>query len=128
MELVQGGDTAQLALLFERYHVALFRYLLRMTRNRALSEDLVQEVFFRVLKYAKSYDLDSPFARWLYGMAHNAYRDSLHKRRGEQDITALPEVRSAEPLPEDLFAKKQDVLLLEEACSGCLRRNARFWC
>lgn len=115
MQLVQGGDTAQLALLFERYHLALFRYLLRMTRNRALSEDLVQEVFFRVLKYAKSYHPDSSFARWLYGIAHNAYYDSRHKVRGEAAVIAVPEARSAEPEPEELFARKQDVLFLEEA-------------
>jgi RNA polymerase sigma factor (sigma-70 family) len=115
MELVQAGDSAQLAVLFERHHLALFRYLLRMTRNRALSEDLVQEVFFRVLKYAKSYDCDHSFSRWLYGMAHNAYRDCRHKTRGEQPEIAVPETRSNEPMPEELFARKQDVLLLEEA-------------
>jgi RNA polymerase sigma factor (sigma-70 family) len=115
MELVQGGDTAQLALLFERYHVALFRYLLRMTRNRALSEDLVQEVFLRVLKYAKSYDPDCSFARWLYGMAHNAYYDSGRKIRGEVAVSAVPETRSSEPVPDELFSRKQDALFLEEA-------------
>jgi RNA polymerase sigma-70 factor, ECF subfamily len=115
MRLVQEGDTSQLALLFERHHVALFRYLLRMTRNRALSEDLVQEVFFRVLKYAKSYDPDCSFARWLYGMSHNAWCDSRRKIHGEVAAIVLPETRSTEPVPEELFARKQDVLLLEEA-------------
>ena len=115
MELVQAGDTAQLALIFERHHVALFRYLLHMTRNRAVSEDLVQEVFFRVLKYAKSYDPDCSFASWLYGMAHNAYRDCRHKTRGERAPETVPEAQSAEPIPEELFARKQDVLFLEEA-------------
>jgi RNA polymerase sigma factor (sigma-70 family) len=115
MELVQAGDTAQLALIFERHHVALFRYLLHMTRNRAVSEDLVQEVFFRVLKYAKSYDPDCSFASWLYGMAHNAYRDCRHKTRGERAPESVPEAQSAEPIPEELFARKQDVLFLEEA-------------
>jgi RNA polymerase sigma factor (sigma-70 family) len=115
MELVKAGETAQLALLFERHHVALFRYLLRMTRNRALSEDLVQEVFFRVLKYAKSYDPKHSFGRWLYGMAHNAYRDNRHKTRGEEPEVAVPEARSSDPVPEELLAQKQDVLFLEEA-------------
>jgi RNA polymerase sigma-70 factor (ECF subfamily) len=49
MKQVQAGDTAQLALLFERYHVPLFQYLFSLSRNRAWSEDLVQDVFFRVL-------------------------------------------------------------------------------
>ena len=56
MKHIQAGDPSHLAVLFERYHLALFRYLLQMTRNRTLSEDLVQEVFFRVLKYAQGYD------------------------------------------------------------------------
>jgi RNA polymerase sigma factor (sigma-70 family) len=115
MELVQRGDTAQLALLFERYHVALFRYLLRMTRNRALSEDLVQEVFVRVLKYPKSYDPACSFARWLYGIAHNTYFDSRRKIRGEVAADAVPESSSTEPAPEELFARRQDVMFLEEA-------------
>lgn len=109
------GDTAQLAFLFERHHVALFRYLLRMTRNHSLSEDLVQDVFFRVLKYARSYDLDASFPRWLYGMAHNAYRDSRHKTRGEQPAASIPETPSHDPLAEELLGRKQDVQLLEEA-------------
>ena len=75
MKLVQAGDSAQLALLFERYHAALFCYLLQMTRNRALSEDLTQEVFFRVLKYAGSYNPSLSFPVWLYGMARHAYLD-----------------------------------------------------
>ena len=49
MQLVQIGETARLADLFERYNVPLFRYLLLLSDNRAASEDLVQEVFFRVL-------------------------------------------------------------------------------
>ena len=61
MERVRSGDTAQLALLFERYHVGLFRYAMHLTRNRPLSEDLVQEVFFRVLKYAIVITLTSHF-------------------------------------------------------------------
>ncbi len=115
MELVQAGDSAQLALLFERYHLPLFRYLLHLTRNRALSEDLTQEVFFRVLKYARSYDLSLPFPVWLYGMARHAYRDSLRKQRAEVPNDDIGETRSSEPMPEELLARKQDAMFLREA-------------
>src|SRR5436305_14592207 len=99
MRLIQKGDTAQLALLFERHHVALFRYLMAISRNLALSEDLVQEVFFRVLKYARSYDGDRSFVVWLFGMARNAWIDSQNKRRPETLGVELSEVRSSEPMP-----------------------------
>ncbi len=115
MKLVQAGDTNQLATLFERYHVGLFRYLLSLTRNRALSEDLVQEVFFRVLKYARSYDPALSFPVWLYGMARHARFDSLHKVRAELTGSEMGDIRSSEPMPEEVIARKQDVRFLREA-------------
>jgi RNA polymerase sigma factor (sigma-70 family) len=115
MKLVQAGDSAQLATLFERYHLGLFRYLLSLTRNRTLSEDLVQEVFFRVLRYARSYDPNLSFRVWLYGMARNAYLDALHKRGWELTGSEMGDVRSSAPMPEEEVARKQDVKLLQEA-------------
>jgi RNA polymerase sigma factor (sigma-70 family) len=115
MKLVQAGDTAQLALLFERHHVGLFRYLLTLGRDRALAEDLVQEVFFRVIKYARSYDPNLAFSVWLYGMARNAYFDSHRKRRPERFVGDAGEIRSPEPMPEETITRKQDVALLREA-------------
>ena len=115
MRLVQAGDTAQLATLFERHHLALFRYLLQLSRNRALSEDLVQEVFFRVLKYSGSYDPSLSFTVWLYRMARNAYFDSLRSQRPETTDTGLTEIRSAAPMPEEILTTKQDSTFLREA-------------
>lgn len=115
MKLVQAGDSAQLALLFERYHVPLFRYLWQMTRNRELSEDLTQDVFFRVLKYSQSYDPGLPFSVWLYSMARHAYVDLLRKRKPEIAEADFNETRSTEPMPEEVFAHKQDVTFLQEA-------------
>jgi RNA polymerase sigma factor (sigma-70 family) len=115
MKLVQAGDSTQLATLFERYHVGLFRYMLSLTRNRALSEDLVQEVFLRVLKYSRSYDPGLPFQVWLYSMARNACFDSFHKVRAEQMGNEMEHIRSSEPMPEEVMARRQDVKLLQEA-------------
>ena len=115
MKLVQAGDSAQLALLFARYHVPLFRYLLHMTRNQAISEDLTQEVFFRVLKYARSYDPSLPFSVWLYGIARHAYVDLLRKQRPEVASADVSKTRSTEPMPEEVFSRKQEAMFLQEA-------------
>ena len=115
MKLVQAGESAQLATLFERYHLGLFRYLLSLTRNRTLSEDLVQEVFFRVLKYARSYDPSLSFPVWLYGMARNACFDALHKGRAEMTGSEMEDIKSSAPMPEEALARKQDVSFLQEA-------------
>lgn len=45
MFLVRDGDVGKLAILFERHHLKLFNFFVKMTGNRELSEDLVQEVF-----------------------------------------------------------------------------------
>ena len=118
MKLVQAGDSIQLATLFERYHVGLFRYLLSLTRDRGLSEDLVQEVFLRVLKYARSYDPGLPFQVWLYSMARNVCFDSFRKGRAEQTGSEMDDLRSSEPLPEEAIARRQDVKFLQEALDG----------
>jgi RNA polymerase sigma factor (sigma-70 family) len=115
MRLVQAGDTPQLAVLFERYHAGLFRYLLQLSRNRALSEDLVQEVFIRVLKYTGSYDPSLSFRVWLYRLARNCYFDSLRKQHADIPSDEISEIRSPEPMPEELVVQKQDTAFLREA-------------
>ncbi len=117
MQLVQAGETAQLAVLFERYHLPLFRYLLHLSGNRALSEDLTQEVFFRVLKYARTYDPGQSFTTWLYQMARNAHYDAMGKRRADALDDEANEIRSTEPMPEELFTRKQDISFLNDALS-----------
>lgn len=115
MRSLQDGDTAQLAVLFERYHLSLFRYLLSLSGNRSLSEDLVQEVFFRVLKYAKSYNSEHSFAVWLYQLARNAHFDSHRKRRTETASLEEIDFASDAPLPEAVLARKQNVATLRAA-------------
>lgn len=115
MKLVQTGDSSQLAVLFERHHAGLFRYLMQLSRNRAVSEDLTQEVFFRVLKYAGTYDPDLPFSVWLYRMGRNAFYDSLRARSAEPMNAEAFDIRSREPMPEEVFTRKQDRRFLEEA-------------
>ena len=66
MQRVRDGDAAPLGVLFERYQVPLYNFFLRLTGRTAVSEDLVQEVFLRVLKYRHTYRGQSQFRTWLY--------------------------------------------------------------
>lgn len=115
MQSLQAGDTAQLAVLFERYHHSLFRYLLSLSGHRSLSEDLVQEVFFRVLKYAKSYNSEHSFPVWLYQLARNAHFDSHRKRRGEAAGFEEMDFPSTDPFPEAVLTRKQNMATLRAA-------------
>ncbi len=120
MAQVSNGDVAKMALLFERHHRPLFRYFVSMNRNRELSEDLVQDVFFRMLRYRASYDPNQSFTAWMYQIARNASVDSAQKRRAEvvgidEFDDRRPEMVSAAPGPEESATKNQDLALLRRA-------------
>src|ERR1700689_3753718 len=86
MQKVRDGDLAKMAVLFERHHRALFRYFLRLTGNRELSEDLVQDVYFRMLKYRHTYRDGNPFTSWMYQVARNAHLAGAQKHKGETPL------------------------------------------
>jgi len=112
MSQVRNGIGEMLGVLFERYHVPLFNFYLKFTGNRPLSEDLVQEVFFRILKYRHSYRPDTPFRAWMYQIARNARLDHLRKRRPETSWE--PEMSPAIE-PVDTAQQSQEALLLRAA-------------
>ena len=123
MQQVQAGETARLEVLFERHSLPLFRYFVHLTGNASASEDLVQDVFFRVLKYSNSYGPDRNFAAWLYQIARNVYFDQMRKRRGEVALDGDPgdepmQIPSREPAPEELFHRRQEMDLLRQALAG----------
>jgi RNA polymerase sigma factor (sigma-70 family) len=98
MVAVRDGDLAQLGVLFERHHVGLFNFFLRLTGSRQLSEDLVQESFIRILKYRKTFRQPGEFRPWLYRLARNAAAAWFRKHRGDRrgQPAAEPEERAAD--------------------------------
>lgn len=120
MDEVRGGEVAKLAVLFERHHKPLFRFFVSMNRDRELSEDLVQDVFFRMLRYRHSYDSKQSFTAWMYQIARNAQIDQAQKRKGEVvPIEEYSEHRAepASPAPgaEETLRRRQDLGLLRRA-------------
>jgi len=116
MEEVKEGKVEKLAVLFEKYHVPLFNFFLRLTGNRGVSEDLVQDVFLRILKYRTTYKGQSKFTVWMYQIARNAHIDYLRKNKGELSLDdQWDEVVEAEPTPLDRLERGEDVKLLQEA-------------
>ncbi|MBE1298803.1 MAG: sigma-70 family RNA polymerase sigma factor [Alteromonadaceae bacterium] len=75
MQQIQQGQLDKLAVLFERHHVSLYNYFLRSGNSPALSEDLVQETFTKILAYRQSYSANGTFKSWMYGIAKNTMAD-----------------------------------------------------
>jgi RNA polymerase sigma-70 factor (ECF subfamily) len=81
MTEVRGGNLNKMSILFERYHVRLYNYFTKLTRDRALSEDLTQTVFERAIKYRNSYKDSYPFKAWIYRIASNVRYDHYRSQK-----------------------------------------------
>ena len=75
----QRGDAKAFEVLLSRHYQPLFNFLLRYTGNRATAEELLQDVFTRVIRGAKDYKKRAKFTTWIYTIARNITID--HSRR-----------------------------------------------
>ena len=76
MLLVKGGQLSELTVLFDRYQAPLYNFFLRLTLDRAASEDLTQNLFYRVIRYRQSFEpAQGSFRSWVYRMARNLHFD-----------------------------------------------------
>ena len=114
MLAVRDGDVARLEVLFDRHHRRLHDFFARMTGNRGVADDLVQDVFLRILKYRQNYRDDGLFRAWLFRIARNAQADYFNTHSGE---SPFPEdgfhPQSRAPLPDRELEQQQDVELLQ---------------
>jgi RNA polymerase sigma-70 factor (ECF subfamily) len=91
--------------MFDRYHLAVFRYLWRMTGRRDEAEDLTQEVFVRIMRGVDRYDPRDREQAWVFRIARNLLLDHIrqvrrhpvsgefdqgfHAQRADQDLAVL---------------------------------------
>jgi len=76
---VKEGDLDRLGLLFERYKRPLYGFFYNMSKDGELAEDLVQNVFFRILKYRYLFRGDGDFKTWMFHIARNVNHDNFRK-------------------------------------------------
>src|SRR4030066_1575723 len=116
MEEVRDGKVERLAILFERHHIMLFNFFLRLAGKRGASEDLVQDVFFRILKYRDTYQGQSKFTLWMYQIARHVHVDYLRKQKPELPLEdQFEEPAAAEPPAFDRLSAEADAGLLKKA-------------
>jgi RNA polymerase sigma-70 factor (ECF subfamily) len=116
-QIAQGlrrRDPDLLDALIGQYQHRLLRYLLHLTGNRAVAEDLFQETWLRVLEKGHLYDGRNRFVTWLMSIGHNVAIDYLRKRNPssldemkDPEDGAPFEPESGSPSPYDLAAEQQ---------------------
>ncbi|WP_245590633.1 RNA polymerase sigma factor [Adhaeribacter aquaticus] len=115
---VKDGDTDRLGLLFERYHRALYSFFYRLTSKGEVSEDLVQNVFLRMLKYRHTYTGAGEFKTWMYHLARNVHADyyQKNKRLGfSDDFTHLENKLQDDFTVEEQTRQEEEMHLLQLA-------------
>lgn len=81
--------------LYERHKDEVFGFLVRLVRDRALAEDVLQEGFVRVYAALDRYDPRRPFRAWLFTIVRNAALDAMRKAR-RRDETGPAAERAVE--------------------------------
>jgi len=116
---LKRNDAGLLDELIVRYQHRLLRYLLYLTGNRELSEDLFQEVWMRVLVRGAQFNGQARFETWLFTIARNLVIDQRRKRTmasldelvdgaSEDDRAMCFEIAADGPTPFDHFSKFED--------------------
>ncbi len=93
----QRGDERAFSLILRAYETPVFNYVLRLVGgDRALAEDLTQEVFLRVYQGLPKFSLRSKFTTWLFQVTKNRVLDEL--RASERRPRALVAIDDIAPL------------------------------
>jgi RNA polymerase sigma-70 factor (ECF subfamily) len=112
VERVLSGDEAAFESLYFRYFNRIYHYLEKRLRNRADTEETVQEVFFNVFSSLDSYRGEAPFVAWVFGLTRRTLARRFKRKRhatvplGEDELEGVDLLLSSvrrEPDPLEAY-------------------------
>ena len=96
MEAYQKGDTRAFEHLLRRHRKPVYNFLYRQMGNSALAEDLLQEVFLRIIRSSARYTRKAKFTTWMYTIARNLCVDQS-RRAKHRKVASLDKTLGADP-------------------------------
>jgi len=115
MHTVSKGNLDAMTYIFERYHVRLYNFYYQKIKDVAISEDLTQNVFLKVIKYKHSYQ-GGKFVSWIFKIARNLFYDHYQEQKKTQAFEDIDAVGSE--LNEELIEKQEEVSHLMKVLNG----------
>jgi RNA polymerase sigma factor (sigma-70 family) len=91
------GEAAAFEFLYRRHELRVFRYLQRNVKNEAAANDLMQEVWFAVVRGAANYQATAKFSTWLFTIAHNRMVDMIRANHRLQSLDTSDVASSEDP-------------------------------
>jgi RNA polymerase sigma-70 factor, ECF subfamily len=111
--------------LYKKYHHQLFNFLFYMVQSKEQAEDLVQEVYIRVLKSYQHFKGESSEKTWLIAIARNVAIDFFRKQKGinqrlikKVEMIHLP-IKDESPLPEEIVFQSEEKKLMYCCLEKC---------
>ena len=128
MYLYQKGDEHAFEVLYWRHQRGIFNYICHFIgESGAQAEDLLQDIFLKVVKASKRYEPTAKFTTWLYQIARNGcidhFRKMKHRRTtslsqpigGEDDLSIESTIANSDPSPEKSARINEITDLLKDA-------------
>jgi RNA polymerase sigma-70 factor (ECF subfamily) len=106
------GEAAAFEFLYRRHELRVFRYLLRNVKNEATANDLMQEVWFAVVRRAANYQATAKFTTWLFTIAHNRMVDMIRANHRLQSLDT-GDVAGSEDDPDSVGPSLLDRLAVD---------------
>lgn len=122
LERIEQQDQSALNTLFAQYRTVVFRFLIRLMRNEALAEEITNEVFLEVWRFAGRYEGRSTVKTWLLSIARNRAISAMRKRTEEAWDGEAEQISDETDDPE-VTAQKSDKSAIMRSCLSKLSAN-----
>jgi RNA polymerase sigma-70 factor (ECF subfamily) len=117
VEAIARGERDAMDRLYARHHVGVFRFVVRLTGNAVLAEDIVSDVFLSVWRQAAAFKARSKVSTWLLAIARYKSVSAMRERNEQLDDRAAAEIEDIADSPEVAVGKSRRDLILRRCLS-----------
>ena len=116
---IANGDRLAMQVLYARYHVRVFRFVVRLVRDEAMAEDLISEVFLDVWRQAGRFEGRSTVSTWMLAIARFKALSVLRRRLdGELDEETASAIEDPTDDPGTALEKKDKSAMIRKCLLG----------
>jgi RNA polymerase sigma-70 factor (ECF subfamily) len=131
VERIRAGHQDSFSQLYERYFARIYHFVARRLRNRADTEETVQEVFVNVFASIDSFRGEAPFGAWVFGLTRRTVAGRFKKRMpnlvplGDDEVESGFHGVAREPDPLEAYEYSERLARLEDAVTSDLSEEQR---
>src|SRR6266576_5228024 len=116
---IANGDRLAIQVLYARYHVRVFRFVVRLVRDEATADDVISEVFLDVWRQAGRFEGRSAVSTWMLAIARFKAISTLRRRQDEElDEEATAAIEDPSDDPATALAKKDKSAIVRKCLGG----------